>query len=304
MSISGKLVPKERWVEKARAAVLRWSWAPPAEMRRFRKRAFCREKYDELIRMTQIEAGDCIVIPSLDEGGGKSGFLLARAQVSDPRRRRNNCYWYDDRPNKFGCGHVVSVRISDLEPAPFRNDDYKAIAEKLTHAIKPVQRIQNADLLKEFEKLRGGLEIPSKGPLPRFELGKEKQALKRINAQIVARQGQGEFRRRLLSAYGSKCAISGCDVAEVLEAAHIVPHNVSALDDIRNGVLLRADFHTLLDRGLLRINPSTRKVELDAIVRDAYRGFQGRRIREAVPLTDRPDPRALKERYTLPLQYN
>lgn len=245
--------------------------------------------------MTEIQEGDYIVVPSLDSNGGKDGFLLARAQISHRKRRRKNCYWYDDQPNKFGYGHVVSVRTSDHEPAEFRNIDYDVIAEKLTHAIKPVQRIQNSDLLKDLEALRGGLEEPNQGPLKKFALKKKNR--KMINAQIAARQRQGEFRRRLLSAYGKKCAISGCDVEEVLEAAHIVPHSLFALDDVRNGVLLRADFHTLLDKGLLGINPSTRKVELKPVIRDAYREFEGSRIREAVPPTDRPHPKALKRQY-------
>jgi len=141
--------------------------------------------------MTEIQEGDCIVVPSLDSNGGKDGFLMARAQISHRKRRRKNCYWYDDQPNKFGYRHVVSVRASDHEPAEFRNVDYDVIAEKLTHAIEPVQRIQNSDLLKDLEALRGGLEEPNQGPLKKFALKKEKQNRKMINAQIAARQGQG-----------------------------------------------------------------------------------------------------------------
>ncbi len=47
-------------------------------------------------------------------------------------------------------------------------------------------------------------------------------ARRRIAASIVLRQGQGPFRNSLLEAYGSRCAISDCNVVEALEAAHIV----------------------------------------------------------------------------------
>ncbi|WP_336979879.1 HNH endonuclease signature motif containing protein [Altererythrobacter fulvus] len=56
-------------------------------------------------------------------------------------------------------------------------------------------------------------------------------------------------------AYEGRCAISGCDVREVLEAAHIMPYLGEETNDVRNGLLLRADLHTLFDLGLLKIGP-------------------------------------------------
>lgn len=48
-------------------------------------------------------------------------------------------------------------------------------------------------------------------------------ARERVVAQIVRRRGQPEFRRALLHAYGRRCAISGCDATEALEASHLSP---------------------------------------------------------------------------------
>jgi hypothetical protein len=53
-------------------------------------------------------------------------------------------------------------------------------------------------------------------------------------------------------AYCGRCAISGCDIPEALEAAHLrgrdwrEGHNQAA-----DGILLRRDLHTLYDPGLL-----------------------------------------------------
>lgn len=45
----------------------------------------------------------------------------------------------------------------------------------------------------------------------------------RTARQIVARRGQAAFRAALLDAYSGRCAITGCDVPDVLEAAHLRP---------------------------------------------------------------------------------
>lgn len=87
-------------------------------------------------------------------------------------------------------------------------------------------------------------------------------ARKRINTAIVARQGQGVFRKAALAAFGGRCAVTGCDVPEVLEAAHIVPYLGKATNVIGNTLLLRADVHTMFDRGLLHVCPGTLQVSL------------------------------------------
>lgn len=71
---------------------------------------------------------------------------------------------------------------------------------------------------------------------------------------IKARRGQADFRARLLFAYGRRCCISGCRVEALLEAAHIRPHAEAPNYETRNGLLLRADLHTLFDLHLLGVD--------------------------------------------------
>ena len=52
-----------------------------------------------------------------------------------------------------------------------------------------------------------------------FDPCDEGDGRERVLANLVRRRGQGEFRRDLLRAYGSRCAITGCAVEDVLEAA-------------------------------------------------------------------------------------
>lgn len=82
----------------------------------------------------------------------------------------------------------------------------------------------------------------------------------RVLASVVQRRGQQEFRRALLEAYGNKCAITDCDVVDVLEAAHIYPYMGEATNFVSNGLLLRADVHTLFDLKLISIDPYAMRV--------------------------------------------
>lgn len=83
---------------------------------------------------------------------------------------------------------------------------------------------------------------------------------------IKSRRGQARFRQALLEAYKGRCVVTGCNVADLLEAAHITPH--AELTDYRvcNGLLLRADIHTLFDLNLLAIDERYR-VKLSSSLR-------------------------------------
>lgn len=103
-----------------------------------------------------------------------------------------------------------------------------------------------------------------------------------IDTEVVARTtapgreprpDQRRFRRALLEAYGGRCALTGCDVADALEAAHVADWRSE--NDPGAGILLRADLHRLHERGLLAIDG-------DYTVRSSpawYRALEGERLR-------------------------
>ncbi|MBW8878689.1 MAG: HNH endonuclease [Acidobacteria bacterium] len=106
-------------------------------------------------------------------------------------------------------------------------------------------------------------------------------ARERALAQIVRRRGQQEFRERLLEAYGRRCAITGCDAVEALEAAHIMPYLGPETNNVQNGLLLRADVHTLFDLGLIAVEAESMKVIIaSSLSFTAYRELAGTRLRE------------------------
>ncbi|MBQ1011061.1 HNH endonuclease [Micromonospora sp. M51] len=110
-------------------------------------------------------------------------------------------------------------------------------------------------------------------------------------AEVTARQGQADFRRRLMEAYGNRCAITGCDIEAALQAAHIDPYDGPATNQVNNGLLLRADLHNLLDRGLIWIDESYVLHVVGGT--EHYSGYHGQRIRLPRRIEDLPDPEAL-----------
>ena len=72
---------------------------------------------------------------------------------------------------------------------------------------------------------------------------------------IKERRGQADFRKLLIKIF-HKCVVTDTEIEDLLEAAHIIPHAEGANYHESNGLLLRADIHTLYDLNLLSIDKS------------------------------------------------
>lgn len=119
-------------------------------------------------------------------------------------------------------------------------------------------------------------------------------ARKRVAQSIVQRQGQPEFRSRLLRLYEGKCCVTATDAVQALEAAHIYPYKGPKTNHPSNGLLLRADLHSLFDQGLFGIDTNTMTVVLaQALTRTVYAHLAGVAIRLPKRMADRPSKDAL-----------
>ncbi|MEI9912276.1 MAG: HNH endonuclease signature motif containing protein [Bacteroidota bacterium] len=78
-----------------------------------------------------------------------------------------------------------------------------------------------------------------------------------IQRQLKERRGQKQFRDAIIKRYGSKCMVTGCKIPDILEAAHINPYKGEKDNHPANGLLLRADIHTLFDLDLIGIHPTS-----------------------------------------------
>jgi hypothetical protein len=120
------------------------------------------------------------------------------------------------------------------------------------------------------------LKIESEGY---FDAENLEDARRRISASIVQRQGQAEFRHKLLNSYGGRCPITDCDVESALEAAHIIPYQGIETNHPTNGLPLRADIHTLFDLHLLSIRPDTYDVVIaPELIDTCYKDLAGRKL--------------------------
>lgn len=115
---------------------------------------------------------------------------------------------------------------------------------------------------------------------------------------IQTRRGQAKFREALLAAYNRRCAVTGCSIVELLEAAHIRPHAEQPDYSISNGLLLKADIHTLYDLKLLSIDQHCVVHLAAALQFSEYRHLHGQPLRFG---PDRflfmPSPQTLERRH-------
>ena len=103
--------------------------------------------------------------------------------------------------------------------------------------------------LKVFEQIMDRLAMrPSTGNVP---LGVSDRF--GTPYMVEPRLGQGGFRILVTDAYQRRCAVTGEKTLPVLNASHIKPYAQNGPHDVRNGILLRQDVHTLFDRGYLTV---------------------------------------------------
>ncbi|WP_392390827.1 HNH endonuclease [Micromonospora aurantiaca (nom. illeg.)] len=106
-----------------------------------------------------------------------------------------------------------------------------------------------------------------------------------------------------MRAYQGRCAITGTDAEAVLEAAHLLPCRGKDSNVLRNGVLLRADIHTLLDLRLIAIEPASRYVRVSRqLARTSYWDLKGVRLAEPTPQSQRPATAVLETMWRLFLE--
>lgn len=184
------------------------------------------------------------------------------------------------------------------------------------------QSVTREDVLKEFQVIRGFVksepldefEVPDQASLSSQQTvlvespaadshpeggcnGSPLEVDAKILADIWSRRGQPEFRARLLDAYNSRCAVTGCEVADALEAAHITPFAEEQVYGISNGILLRSDVHTLFDLFLLSIDPASWTVKIAPALAKSYGSIDEIKVRLPAEASAQPDKERLLRHY-------
>ena len=213
------------------------------------------------------------------EGANLCGANLFKATISDASSLR----LVDRRGAIMPNGSCVPDTLNKVQIQPLAQENPKEI-ESIDQTVNTeIKGIAAAEELLEAEEY--------------FSPKSLKEAQEQIVKSIARRRGQSKFRQSLLKAYNYRCAITGCDAQDALEAAHIIPYSETENNHLSNGLLLRADLHTLFDLDLIAINPETMTVHLaPSLRRTSYRVLEGEPLKLPNNKAHRPRKEALQER--------
>ncbi|WP_316205339.1 HNH endonuclease [Bradyrhizobium sp. SZCCHNS3004] len=236
------------------------------------------------------------ILPTMvgDEPGGSVWLrvgMLAKTKLWDRMPRRIKFEFQRPRRKPFYSGLLVN--LSTVED---KRRERWTVFELRPEAVKALQ---------DLEVIGRSRRKPSSDyrPLDEAEVQQVPAGFsapaetKRINRAIIARKGQAPFRRALLDAYDGRCAVTGCTEINVLEAAHIVGHRSCGRYEVANGLLLRADWHTLFDLGLWAVHPKWGTIEVSPDIAQEYQKFDGRPLRAPNDTKLAPGSDALEKRY-------
>lgn len=214
-------------------------------------------------------------------------------QFDEPRVERVSCIQYEAYYGDTFIDTPGAIPIEVLRAACLRRPGQLAMQEiSVESLLEPLIRA-----FPEATIVLGG------NPGPLLEAGEEflpPEVDSRTVAQrlIRWRQGQGAFKDSLLSRYGASCMVTGCKISEIVEAAHIDPYKGRDSNHPENGILLRADVHTLFDLDLLAVEPEDLIIRIHPeFRRDGYEHFEGSRL--MIRGSRRPSRTALKIRWLL-----
>jgi hypothetical protein len=200
-----------------------------------------------IIHGSPSEADDFFVIPFRAVKHVLTEDTLVRPAPPDTRRR----WWFNIRKDQSGSSNTT---------------EYSCKVSHTQDVVNVTKYYGNHHLLERAKGSSGGegfLQVvegdapdarylrPEEGDTP--DEGIDNEPL--VWRQIRVRRGQQDFRIALIDRYKGACQISGCRLLDVLEAAHIKEVKDGGDYDADNGLLLRADLHTLFDLDIIGINP-------------------------------------------------
>ena len=203
-------------------------------------------------------------------------------------------YWLIHDGRKYDSKAIIGVAHKYARPdlGPLNNNNFSGGATVKTK-LEELNFIVWVDR-GEF----GGITLPGEVDIEPFDPEDMWDARNQISQRIACRRGHHQFRSALLAAYDYRCAISGCEIVEVLEAAHIRPYRGPSTNEVHNGILLRADLHTLFDLGLIAIDHNNLTVLVhDFIRRNGYEQFHNQNLNIPADPENTPSGNSLRHHF-------
>lgn len=186
---------------------------------------------------------------------------------------------WGDRPDSFASLEAAAEALAALRWFSAADPEQRPLTHYLKHPLI---------LEMEDELPRELAAVPDASPERELQLLRQDRRETKVQVSVV-RTGQRDFRDEVFSRYGGRCCVTGCTIARLLEAAHIISHRGSQTDHAENGLLLRVDLHRLYDDHLITIEPAT----LTLIVSEAIADTTYRSLHSTPMFRLTPKPRRL-----------
>jgi hypothetical protein len=214
--------------------------------------------------------GDEIVFLSwVKEADFERGIARILADEGDTRP---NFYHWRSQIQKINTGDYRKAYVVFGYKGP-DNANVQRSPELRLYAMKEIQQIGSEVFATIIPvDLEGQRDVDHTGALGSNE---GRPGLRERFATVPVRPEQAAFRRALFERFDGRCALTGCAVAELLDAAHLpgrdwaLGHNTT-----EDGILLRTDLHRALDTGLIRLDSRLKLVWVDPSVADIYGKFR------------------------------
>jgi hypothetical protein len=189
----------------------------------------------------------------------------------------------------------LPVAFGDLDPVPRESMDHiEADFGNIERFAR--RRLLNTSVGGPILDMSGMIRV-SERDMAKLQLSEpqnSKDGRQAVVDTIIKRRGHPGFRHALLEAYESRCAITNFTAPDALEAAYIAPYRGKFTQHPSNGLLLRADIHTLFDLGKVAVDTKTMTIVIaDDLLNTSYRILSGRPLRYPRDENQRPSTEAL-----------
>jgi len=250
------------------------------------------------------------VSPSSLTFDGNPGRRGGEWRITDQRSHRHPC-WHDNNgfPTRYDENNppiIFIIRVGAEYHVRFlMHSDISNVSDLLARSVNAQKGIlqlrsdwiddlnlASGSLLREYESILETIQETEE--VDQFDPSDAEDGRERTLRDIVNRQGQHRFRRRLLHAYNGTCAITNTTTEVTLQACHITPYRGPQTNAVSNGLLLRADIHTLFDLGLIAIEPRHFNILVSSALDDStYTNLNRQRLNLPIRRADRPSTAAL-----------
>lgn len=261
-------------------------------------------RYDSFVaNHKNVKNGDVVIITNRGNVLGVS--VIEKIETQDINKKRNKCIhpdcnakkilprktikpeWRCDNGHEFDASRVIfepAIEFVAIYGNQFRELSNITMSQLITEtpryngqmSIQEVNLQWAIDLVNPLSSVVLDLEADEADEAVPALLDEDQRQV--IERHIKKRRGQKTFRDQLLKS-NPVCAVKGCMLVDILEAAHIDAYRNDSHNHISNGLLLRSDIHTLYDLNHLAIDPDKKTLHFSKkALSEKYSEYEGLKI--------------------------